>query len=80
MQGVHRNDNSCRCFSRLGKPGHAQHAGCMLRVHDAKNFRGDVSDKTQVRSNSSRYSLAALVLETPRIGFTGAMVECQSWL
>ena len=33
----------------------AQHAASMLRVLDAKTFRGDVSEKLQVRSASSHY-------------------------
>ncbi len=33
----------------------AQHAASMPRVLDAKTFRGDVSEKFQVRSASSHY-------------------------
>lgn len=47
---------SFHCFSRRSMRKFAPHTTSMLRVRDANSFRGDVSEKLQVRSASSHYS------------------------
>ena len=50
----------------------AEHAASMLRVLDAKTFRGDVSEKIQVRSASSHYQVPPDEIESliaPRLSY-----------
>ena len=46
----------------------AEHAASMLRVLDAKTFRGDVSEKIQVRSASSHYQVPPDEIESLHSG------------